>query len=118
MPVRGFCVSLGIAFLLGSGSVAEQDDKKSGLSEFFSQLDTDRDGQIQAAEAMQYIGKEFGDAEYPAKELEAAVQRMESKLDSSDTDETVSQAEVEAHLRNLMQARHCAGQISCSKVGQ
>ena len=100
-----FLLCIGMSLVLSRVSIAEPDERHLGLSEFFSQLDTDRDGQIQAAEAMQYIGQEFGDAEYPAQELEAAVQRMESKLDSSDVDATVSQAEVEAHLRNLMQAR-------------
>lgn len=83
---------------------AQQAGKMKGLSEFFSQLDTDQDGQIQPAEAIQYIGKEFGETDFPEQDLGAAVQRMESKLDSSDTDVTVSQAEVEAHLRNLLQA--------------
>ncbi len=105
MLARLLLTVLSQSLILGFGSAAEQDARHLGLSEFFSQLDTDRDGQIQAAEAMQYIGKEFGDAEYDANEVEAAAHRMESHLDSSDSDATVSQAEIEAHLRNLMQAR-------------
>ncbi|KAK9858438.1 hypothetical protein WJX84_010174 [Apatococcus fuscideae] len=63
---------------------------------------------------MQYIGKEFGASEFTEQELGAAVQRMESKLDSSDNDVTVSQAEVEVHLRSLLQGRKVADWVSHS----
>lgn len=105
MPALSFAVlAINFCLLQPCSCQAQQEGRPIGLSEFFNQLDTDQDGQIQASEAMQYIGKEFGNSEFEEQDLDAAVQRMESKLDSSDTDMTVSQAEVEAHLRTLLQA--------------
>lgn len=101
---RLFLYTIAVYLFHSYSCLTAQDERPRGLSEFFSQLDTDKDGQIQSSEALQYVGTEFGDSEYTEQELEAAVRRMETKLDSSDVDATISQAEVEAHLRNLMQA--------------
>lgn len=76
----------------------------SGLSEFFRSVDSDGDGQIEPAEAMQYIGDSFG-TELQEKDMRLAVQQMSKNLDGSDSGHTVSKAEVEQHLRSLLKVR-------------
>ena len=75
--------------------------RSDALDRFFESIDQDGDGQIQAAEATQYIDANFDEHELSVNPTKAA-QQMSSSLDGSDSDATVSKEEVEKHLKKLL----------------
>ena len=53
-----------------------------------------------------YIEKHFGGAEnFSTQDLQQAMTHMRENLDGSDKGQTISESEVEDHLRSLMQVR-------------
>ena len=84
-----------------SGLSSHSYSRSDALNKFFDSIDQDGDGQIQAAEASQYIDATFDEHELSVNPTKAA-QQMSSKLDGSDPDATVSKEEVEKHLKRLL----------------
>jgi hypothetical protein len=84
----------------------------SGLDEFFKRVDIDGDGQVGPTEARRYIGANLGAT--GEAEISAALTQMTDNLDSSDAGNTISEAEVEAHLRKLMQVQTLASLSWCT----
>lgn len=61
-----------------------------------------------------YIEKHFGGAEnFSAQDLQQAMTHMRENLDGSDKGQTISESEVEDHLRSLMQVRVL---VSCRQL--
>ena len=86
-----------------SGLISDSFSRSDALDRFFDSIDQDGDGQIQAAEASQYIDENFDEHELAINPSKAA-QQMRSKLDGNDADATVSKEEVEKHLKRLLKA--------------
>ena len=87
-----------------SGLKSHTHSRSDALDRFFDSIDQDGDGQIQAAEATEYIHANFDEHELRIPPTKAA-QQMRSKLDGSDPDGTVSKEEVEKHLKKLLRVR-------------
>ena len=61
-----------------------------------------------------YIEKHFGGAEnFSTQDLQQAMTHMRENLDGSDKGQTISESEVEDHLRSLMQVR---APVSCRQL--
>lgn len=73
----------------------------AALEQFFGSIDKDGDGQIETAEALQYIDANF-DSPDIRQDVRTAAQQMSTNLDGSDSDLTISKEEVETHLRKLL----------------
>ncbi len=80
--------------------------RSDALNRFFESIDRDGDGQIQPAEASQYIDANFDENELSVNPNKAA-QQMSITLDGSDPDSTVSKEEVEKHLKKLLKVTAC-----------
>ena len=83
---------------------AQPSSRDDALTDFFGSIDKNGDGQIQPSEALQYIGASFDGQDIKVSPASAA-QQMSQSLDGSGPDATVSQEEVEIHLkRKLLKA--------------
>jgi hypothetical protein len=103
-----------LSFCSGSPDVKDR-NWHTGLDEFFKRVDIDGDGQVGPTEARRYIGANLGAT--GEAEISAALTQMTDNLDSSDAGNTISEAEVEAHLRKLMQVQTLASFSWCTSEG-
>eukprot|EP00884_Botryococcus_braunii_P022435 jgi/Botrbrau1/8876/Bobra.50_2s0031.2 len=102
---RSVFILLVLAFV-GPVHAIKQKDWHLGLDEFFKNIDIDGDGQVGPAEAKQYIGKMLGTTH--EGELRDAVVQMTANLDGTDQGNTISEKEVEEHLKKLKQGYRVA----------
>ncbi|KAK9834335.1 hypothetical protein WJX81_008044 [Elliptochloris bilobata] len=86
-------------------TAAVESEWDEGLEEFFDKVDRNRDGQIEAQEAAQYIG----DNEISQDEdLGQAIEQMRLNLDSADQGATISAEEMKRHLQSLLKGHRVA----------
>lgn len=98
-----FVVFLFALHILEGGCGTKLKDWHLGLDEYFKKIDVDGDGQVAPAEAKRFIRQTLGTTH--EGELSDAIVQMTSNLDGTDQGSTISEKEVEAHLRKLMQVR-------------
>lgn len=95
--------------LLGAGLVASRKPSSSvaadAVERLFTKLDSNRDGQLDASEAERYAATAGLDWQAEGWSPQRAAAAGAAALDSSDAGETVSRAELQAHLRVLLQVR-------------
>lgn len=90
---------------VGGGCGTKLKDWHLGLDEYFRKIDVDGDGQVAPAEAKRFIRQTLGTTH--EGELTDAIVQMTSNLDGTDHGSTISEKEVETHLRKLMQVDSC-----------
>jgi hypothetical protein len=77
-----------------------------GIRSFFNELDDNKDGQIEAHEAQRYIATQLdGVGSTPGATLAAT--KLLTEVDGGDTDDTVSESELERSLTQRLQV--CVG---------
>ena len=98
-----------------TGLAQEEEGRQWGtaLEQFFGTIDKDGDGQIEPAEALQYIDANFEPADIHQQDASRAVQQMSRNLDGSDSDATISKEEVEKHLKKLLKASLAPTNFDC-----
>ncbi len=91
-------------------SLQRVEQRRRGVARFFSSLDANVDGQLQAGELAAFLSASIGpDGQRLAgRELERAVARSTDALDSGDASGDISLAEMEAALHRALQVRQCA----------
>jgi hypothetical protein len=89
--------------IAGAACGLKKKDWHLGLDEYFKKIDVDGDGQVGPAEAKQFIGQMLGTTH--EGELSDAVIQMTANLDGTDHGNTISEKEVEEHLKKLKQVR-------------
>lgn len=81
----------------------DAEEEELALTHFFAQMDNNRDGKVDEAEAKKYIEERIGGREFDSTlELTEAFQHMVNNIDKDGTEHnTISVAEVKQHLRQL-----------------
>ncbi len=108
-----------LALLRACDSLQNQDQKhkEAALHSFFSGLDTNRDGQIEEDEAAQFVGVEF-DRVTEGWSLGEQLQAMVAAIDGGDTGNSLSEGEIEQHLKGMLQVGTAFGlQQRANKIG-
>ncbi len=81
-------------------------DYPSSLGEFFASLDANADGQVDQQEAASFIESTIGGSDFATRiEQSHAAETVLAALDSNDTGDTVSVAELDVHLHKVLSVR-------------
>ncbi|GMH41423.1 hypothetical protein BSKO_09333 [Bryopsis sp. KO-2023] len=90
--------------VLGSGDAPNLDNtQQAAVSQFFGSLDGNSDGQIDETEARKYIGESIGGSEFDTRQkVDAALDQMTTNVDGTDPLTTISVAELQNHLKDLL----------------
>ncbi len=99
--IAAVLVAATLSISVADATHATQED---GLAHFFDSVDANRDGEIEAAEAAQFIGQSFEGDEYDSGwQVRDAVEHMKTMLDGTDKGVTVSENEIQQHLKSMQQ---------------
>lgn len=78
--------------------------RQAAVSHFFDSLDGNQDGEIDENEARQFIGESLGGSDFDtSQKVDVALDRMKLNVDGGDPSTTISKAELNQHLKRLLQ---------------
>lgn len=84
--------------------------RHAAVSHFFDSLDGNQDGEIDENEARLFIGESLGGSEFDtSQKVEVALDQMKLNVDGTDPYTTISKAELNQHLKRLLQVRRALG---------
>lgn len=86
----------------------------SAMNDFFGQIDSNNDGQIERREASDFIGSKLRGQHYQtSQDIDHATEAMIANVDTLDSGATISQAELDSHFLEALQARSGQKLSSC-----
>jgi hypothetical protein len=89
--------------------ISESDQRTrytSAMNDFFEQIDSNNDGQIERREASDFIGSKLRGQHYQtSQDIDHATEAMIANVDTLDSGATISQAELDSHFLAALQAR-------------
>lgn len=92
-------------------SLNHKQDASKSQTAFFQSLDSNKDGQIEESEALQYIGTIGGKAFDTPQELKQAYNHMVKNLDTGDSGVDISSSELDTHLHSVLEGTRVADWI-------
>lgn len=98
---------------LGGAADGRASEQAAGIRSLFSRLDANQDGQVDASETARYAGSAFDFGGEEGWSVAVAAARSQAALDGADAGGTVSQSELAAHLRVLLQVRALGMAAGC-----